>query len=140
MPQKMASDPAALHAFWYKPNVSPPRDYAQWDAMITAFAQHLIERYGPEEALALELRGMERTQHRLLARKARASQLLRALRSHRSRPEEGKLTDSRRRASTAQAAWTGDFLRHCKEKSIPVDFASSHVLRQRHGERRLPYR
>ncbi len=27
MPKKMASDPAALHAFWYKPNVSPPKDY-----------------------------------------------------------------------------------------------------------------
>ncbi len=26
MPRKLASDPAALHAFWYKPNVSPPQD------------------------------------------------------------------------------------------------------------------
>ena len=34
MPKKMASDPAALHAFWYKQNVSPPKDYALWDAMI----------------------------------------------------------------------------------------------------------
>ena len=49
MPRKMASDPAALHAFWYKPNVSPPKDYALWDKMIRAFAQHLIERYGLDE-------------------------------------------------------------------------------------------
>jgi len=49
MPKKMASDPAALHAFWYKQNVSPPKDYKIWDAMITAFAQHLIARYGIEE-------------------------------------------------------------------------------------------
>ena len=28
MPKKMAADPNALHAFWYKPNVSPPSDYA----------------------------------------------------------------------------------------------------------------
>src|ERR1700685_483678 len=46
MPKKMASDPAALHAFWYKQNVSPPKDYALWDAMVIAFAQHLMERYG----------------------------------------------------------------------------------------------
>src|SRR6266851_8214396 len=26
MPKKLASDPAALHAFWYKQNVSPPKD------------------------------------------------------------------------------------------------------------------
>src|SRR5271154_5064795 len=49
MPKKMASDPAALHAFWYKQNVSPPKDYALWDAMITAFTRHLIDRYGVDE-------------------------------------------------------------------------------------------
>ena len=49
MPKKMASDPAALHAFWYKQNVSPPKDYALWDAMITAFTQHLVDHYGIDE-------------------------------------------------------------------------------------------
>jgi xylan 1,4-beta-xylosidase len=29
--------------------------------------------------------------------------------------------------STAQAAWAGDFIRHCSENHIPVDFVSSHV-------------
>jgi xylan 1,4-beta-xylosidase len=29
--------------------------------------------------------------------------------------------------STAQAAWVDHFLAHCKEKKIPVDFASTHV-------------
>src|SRR5579875_2034280 len=33
-PKKMASDPDALHPFWYHPNVSPPKDYALWEAMI----------------------------------------------------------------------------------------------------------
>ena len=28
MPKKMTSDPNALHAFWYKQNVAPPKD---WD-------------------------------------------------------------------------------------------------------------
>jgi len=41
MPKKLASDPDSIHPFWYHPNVTPPRDYAQWDAMITAFVQHL---------------------------------------------------------------------------------------------------
>jgi xylan 1,4-beta-xylosidase len=66
MPKKMASDPAALHPFWYHPNVSPPRDYALWDAMITAFAAHLVQRYGLDEV-------------------AKAANLLPALRSHRPR-------------------------------------------------------
>ncbi|XWK70858.1 hypothetical protein RBB80_15135 [Tunturiibacter gelidiferens] len=29
--------------------------------------------------------------------------------------------------STAQAAYVGDFLQHCKDHNIPVDFASTHV-------------
>ena len=46
MPMKMASDPAKLHPFWYHPNVSPPKRYDDWDKMMRAFAQHLVDRYG----------------------------------------------------------------------------------------------
>jgi xylan 1,4-beta-xylosidase len=48
MPQKLAAEPI-LHAFWYKPNVSPPKDYEKWNDMIAHFARHLIDRYGIEE-------------------------------------------------------------------------------------------
>jgi xylan 1,4-beta-xylosidase len=37
------------HAFWYKPNISPPKDWDKWDALVTQFAKHLIERYGIDE-------------------------------------------------------------------------------------------
>jgi len=49
MPQKLASDPLGIFGFWYKPNNSPPKDYAKWDALMDAFARHLIERYGIDE-------------------------------------------------------------------------------------------
>src|SRR5271163_4013593 len=48
MPKKLASR-LDYHAFWYKQIVSPPKDYAKWDALITAFGQHLVERYGIDE-------------------------------------------------------------------------------------------
>ena len=48
MPKKLASKDT-LHAFWYKQNVSPPKDYAKWDEMITQFVKHLIDRYGIDE-------------------------------------------------------------------------------------------
>jgi xylan 1,4-beta-xylosidase len=127
MPKKLASDPDSIHPFWYHPNVTPPRDYAEWDAMITAFVQHLVDRYGLHEVSHWDFevwnepnidfwRGkpaqasyFELYDHTALAIK-KVSQRLRV-----GGP------------STAQAAWVGDFLRHCKEKNIPVDFASSHV-------------
>ena len=127
MPKKLASDPDSIHPFWYHPNVTPPRDYAQWDAMIAAFAQHLVDRYGIDEVSHWDFevwnepnidfwRGkpaqasyFELYDHTALAIK-KVNTLLRV-----GGP------------STAQAAWVGDFLRHCKENNIPVDFASSHV-------------
>ena len=49
MPPELTSDPSALHPFWYHPNIAPPKDYAEWDAMIGALAKHLVERYGVDE-------------------------------------------------------------------------------------------
>jgi len=48
MPQKLAAQ-NALHSFWYKPNVSPPRDWRKWDDLIAVFIRHLIDRYGIDE-------------------------------------------------------------------------------------------
>jgi len=46
MPRKLAFNPDALHPFWYKQNVSPPKSLERWDALITELARHLIARYG----------------------------------------------------------------------------------------------
>ena len=49
MPRKLAADPDALHSFWYKPDVSPPKNMDAWDDLIRHFAQHLVDRYGIDE-------------------------------------------------------------------------------------------
>src|ERR1700691_3476008 len=49
MPKKLAFNPDALHPFWYKPNVSPPKNMDRWDDLMRHFAQHLIDRYGIDE-------------------------------------------------------------------------------------------
>ncbi|HXP66042.1 MAG TPA: hypothetical protein VN815_11245, partial [Steroidobacteraceae bacterium] len=48
MPRKLASR-QAVHPFKYSPIVAPPGSYAKWDALIAAFAAHLIDRYGIDE-------------------------------------------------------------------------------------------
>ncbi len=126
-PKKMASDPAALHAFWYKQNVSPPKDYGLWDAMIRAFADHLIPRYGLEEVGTWKFEvwnepnidfwggnPKQPTYFELYDHTARA------LKSVSPRLQVGG-------PSTAQAAWVGDFLAHAKAQDVPVDFVSTHV-------------
>ena len=48
MPTKLAAE-NDIQAFWYKPNVSPPKDYKKWGELVSQFARHLVERYGIEE-------------------------------------------------------------------------------------------
>jgi xylan 1,4-beta-xylosidase len=127
MPKKMASDPAALHAFWYKPNVSPPKDYALWDAMIRALATHLIRRYGIDEVATWKFEvwnepnidfwvgnPKQATYFELYDHTARA------LKAVSPRLQVGG-------PSTAQAAWVAPFLAHAKANNVPVDFVSTHV-------------
>src|SRR5467141_3403424 len=127
MPKKLTSDPNALHAFWYKQNVAPPKDWNKWEQLIEAFARHLVERYGEDEVANWYFEvwnepnidfwagdPKEATYYELYDRAARAI----------------KRVSPRLRVggpATAQAAWVDRFLAHCKEKNVPVDFASTHV-------------
>lgn len=49
MPSTLASNPQASKLFFYKANISPPKDYAKWSALVAELARHLIARYGQEE-------------------------------------------------------------------------------------------
>jgi xylan 1,4-beta-xylosidase len=127
MPQKMASDPKALHAFWYKQNVSPPKDYALWDAMISAFTKHLIERYGIDEVSQWYFEVWNEPNIDFWVGKPAQPSYF-ELYDHTA--QAVKKASSRIRIggpSTAQAAWVAAFLQHCKQQNIPVDFVSTHV-------------
>jgi xylan 1,4-beta-xylosidase len=126
MPKKLASA-NAVHSFWYKQNVSPPKDYDRWAAMISAFAKHLIDRYGIDEVSQwyFELWNepnidfwagdpKEATYYHLYDVTAVA------LKNVSPRLRVGG-------PATAQAAWVDRFIRHCTENQIPVDFVSTHV-------------
>jgi xylan 1,4-beta-xylosidase len=47
MPSKLASDPTQT-VFDWNMGISPPKDYDRWRAMVQAFVQHSVERYGQE--------------------------------------------------------------------------------------------
>jgi xylan 1,4-beta-xylosidase len=126
MPKKLAFNPDALHPFWYKQNVSPPRSLEAWDALMTHFAQHLVDRYGIEEVSQWYFEvwnepnidfwnGIPRKQSyfELYAHTARAL----------------KAVNPRLRVggpATAAAAWVDDFLKYAAANHVPVDFVSSH--------------
>ena len=127
MPKKLASNKDALHAFWYKQNVSPPKDYAKWDEMITQFAKHLVERYGIDEVAQWYFEVWNEPNIDFWAGDPHQSTYF-ELYDHTAR--DLKAVDPKLRVggpSTAQAAWADVFIKHCAENKIPVDFVSSHV-------------
>src|SRR5579864_501314 len=127
MPKKLASNKDALHAFWYKQNVSPPKDYGKWDEMITQFAKHLVERYGIDEVSQWYFEVWNEPNLDFWVGEPHQATYF-ELYDHTA--HDLKEVSPRLRVggpSTAQAAWADVFIKHCADNKIPVDFVSSHV-------------
>ena len=127
MPPELSSDPSKVHDFWYHPNVMPPKDYAQWDAMIHAFAQHLIARYGIDEVASWYFEVWNEPNLTFWGGTPEQSTYF-TLYDHTARALKAVSTRIRVGGpSTAQAAWVPAFLQHVHTAKVPVDFVSSHV-------------
>jgi xylan 1,4-beta-xylosidase len=126
MPRKLAAR-QAVHSFKYHPIVAPPRDYAKWDALISSFAAHLIERYGIDEVAQWYFEVWNEPNIDFWAgTPAQASYFTlydhtaKALKSVNAALRVGG-------PSTAQAAWIAAFIRHASDNHVPLDFVSTHV-------------
>jgi xylan 1,4-beta-xylosidase len=137
MPGALASGPQTI--FWYKANVTPPKDYAKWEAFVAAFTRHVTERYGAEEVRSwyfevwnepnltgfwigttggksdAEFAPTARAEYyKLYAASARAV----------------KSIDATYRVggpATAGSGWIEETLAHCAEHKLPLDFVSTHT-------------
>lgn len=47
MPEALASGTDTV--FWWKGNITPPRDHAEWARLVGAVLRHLVDRYGLDE-------------------------------------------------------------------------------------------
>jgi xylan 1,4-beta-xylosidase len=126
MPKQLAAR-LDYHPFWYHPIVSPPGDYGKWNALIKAFTQHLVDRYGIDEVSSWYFevwnepnidfwtgRPAEQTYFELYDNTART------LKAVSSRIRVGG-------PATAQAAWVGDMIAHATKDHVPLDFVSTHA-------------
>ncbi len=126
MPYKLASQ-QHLQAFWYHPNVSPPRDYANWDDMITALVKHLVDRYGIDEVASWYFEVWNEPNLDFWTGAPRQKTYF-ELYDHTAR--DIKAVSPKLRVggpATAQAAWVSDMIRHADQAHVPLDFVSTHV-------------
>jgi xylan 1,4-beta-xylosidase len=126
MPNKLAAK-NSLQAFWYHPNVSPPKDWDRWDALITAFVHHLVDRYGVDEVSQWYFEVWNEPNLDFWAGEPRQDSYWQ-LYDHTALAI--KKVNQRLRVggpASAQAAWVDAMIRHCAEKHIPLDYVSTHV-------------
>ncbi len=135
MPKKLAFNPDALHPFWYKQNVSPPKRIERWDDLMTALGRHLVDRYGIDEVAQWYFEvwnepnidfwngiPREKSYFELYEHTARA------LKAANPRLRVGG-------PATAAATWVEPFLKFTSGNHVPVDFVSSHGYADEPAER-----
>jgi xylan 1,4-beta-xylosidase len=126
MPKKLASK-EVYQAFWYRPIISPPKDYAKWNDMIAHLAQHLIDRYGIEEVSHWQFEVWNEPNLDFWAGDPRQSTYFEL---YDNTARTLKKVDARLQVggpATAQAAWADAFIAHVAQNQVPADFVSTHV-------------
>ncbi len=126
MPKQLAAQ-ELYQAFWYRPIVAPPKDWAKWDDLIAHFAQHLVDRYGIEEVSRWYFEVWNEPNIDFWAGDPKQSTYFQ-LYDHTAQALK-KVNPALRVGgpATAQAAWVDVFIAHAAANHIPVDFVSTHV-------------
>lgn len=136
MPTALASGPQTL--FWYRANVTPPKDYAKWAGLVESFVRHVTERYGTEEVQSWyfevwnepNLKAFWDCSESLgtdgdLAARAKAEYL----KLYACTARAIKTVDASYRVggpATAGSAWVPETIAYCQQHDVPLDFVSTH--------------
>ena len=136
MPGALASGSQTI--FWWRGNVTPPKDYAKWEALVAAFVQHCTERYGRDEVRSWyfevwnepNLDGFwmgnpEKKSYEEWSPAARAEYF----KLYESSVRGVKSVDSAYRVggpATAGEGWIDETLAFCSGQKVPLNFVSTH--------------
>ncbi len=126
MPKKLAFNPDALHPFWYKQNVSPPKSMERWDDLMKHFAQHLVDRYGIDEVSQWYFEVWNEPNIDFWNGIPRLESYL-DLYAHTAKDLKAVSPQLRVGGpATAASEWVPEFLKFAADNHVPVDFVTSH--------------
>jgi len=123
MPNALASGERTI--FWWRGNVTPPKDYNKWEDLVRNLTAHFTERYGQEEVKTWYFEvwnepnldgfwaGTQEDYFKLYTY---------AVRGVKSVNKDYKVGGP----ATAGAAWIPETLEFCHKNNVPIDFASTH--------------
>ncbi|MES2277221.1 MAG: glycoside hydrolase [Bacteroidota bacterium] len=124
MPNALASGRATV--FWWRGNITPPKDYQKWNQLISKLIEHWTERYGRDEVRRWYFEVWNEPNLRNLFFFGSQSDYFKM---YQETANTIKKVDSRYRVggpASAGNAWITDLIDFCAEKSVPIDFISTH--------------
>ncbi len=131
MPEALASGRETI--FWWRGNVTPPKDYKKWEELIRNLTLHFTERYGADEVKTWYFEvwnepnlspgfwtGTQEDYFKLYRYSANA------IKSVNKDYRVGG-------PATAGAAWEVELIDFCSQNHLPLDFISTHSYGVRQG-------
>ncbi|OQP60524.1 glycoside hydrolase [Niastella vici] len=131
MPGGLASGNQTI--FWWRGNVTPPKNYDKWAGLIRTLTQHFTERYGVEEVKTWYFEvwnepnlspgfwsGSQQDYFKLYQYTAQA------IKSVNKDYRVGG-------PATAGAAWEPELIDFCHKNKVPIDFISTHAYGVKQG-------
>jgi len=130
MPGQLASGDKTI--FWWRGNVTPPKDYNKWAGLIKNMTEHFTQRYGADEVKTWYFEvwnepnldgfwaGSQDEYFKLYAYAAKA------IKSVNPAYKVGG-------PATAGAAWIPETIAYCHKNNVPIDFASTHSYGVKQG-------
>ena len=123
MPSTIASGDTTVFA--YRGNVTPPRDYGEWEALIGKLVGHWVDRYGAAEVRSwpFEIWNEPNLRQFWTGTRAEYFELYRHSVKAIRRVDPELVVGG---PASARNEWIPEFLEFCEREGLPVDFVSTH--------------
>lgn len=130
MPAALAGGDQTI--FWWKGNITPPKDYKKWEDLIRNLTLHFTERYGTDEVKAWYFEVWNEpnleafwsgTQEEYFKLYKHSVQAIKSVN------KEYRVGGP----ATAGAAWVPEMINFCSKNKLPLDFISTHSYGVKQG-------
>jgi len=125
MPSALASGNQTI--FWWRGNVTPPKDYNKWADLIRHLVQHFTDRYGADEVKTWYFEVWNEPNLSPVFWTGTQQDYFK-LYSYTAKAVKSVNPDYRVGGpATAGAAWVPEMIKYCSDNHVPIDFISTHT-------------
>jgi len=128
MPHAIASGDKSV--FYWRGNITPPKDYTNWNKLVAATLQHLIDRYGADEVTSWPIEVWNEPNLPFFWKDADRKEYFKLFRETiltvKSVSKQFRVGGPAI-CGVDDISWLKDFLNFCCDEKLPLDFVTRHL-------------